>query len=41
MNKNVKKEKTNFEEFETLSNKELSLLRGGDGQNVSTDDDET
>ena len=39
--KDVKKEKNNFEEFETLSKKELNLLRGGDGQNVSTDDDET
>lgn len=39
--KNVKKGKNNFEKFETLSKQELSLLRGGDGENVSTDDDET
>jgi hypothetical protein len=39
--KNAKKEQTNFEKFETLSKQELSLLRGGDGENVSTDDDET
>jgi hypothetical protein len=41
MKKEVTQEKANFEEFEALSNKELSLLRGGDGGNVSTDDDET
>ncbi|UCH96848.1 MAG: hypothetical protein JSV88_08345, partial [Candidatus Aminicenantes bacterium] len=40
MNKEVKKEQTNFKKFETLSKQELSLLRGGDGENVSTDDDE-
>lgn len=39
--KNLKKEKTFFEKSETLSEEELKLIRGGDGGNVSTDDDET
>ena len=38
--KDVKKEKTFFEKSATLGEEELSLIRGGDGGNVSTDDDE-
>jgi hypothetical protein len=38
--KNVKKEQTNFDKFETLSKKELGFIRGGDGENVTTDGNE-